>query len=95
MKAVGAGVLGAWSGHLVPKFDKARLTKLPGAAIRHVLQDKRVDLLVIGMRLKHEIDANIKTVSGNVASTKDDQALLKEFGALVMQTPTMKKMRVD
>ena len=41
MKVVGAGLLGAWSGHVVPGFDKQRLRQLPGAAIRHVLQDQR------------------------------------------------------
>jgi len=95
MKVVGAGVLGAWSGHLVPGFDKKRLAGLPGAAIRHVLKDKRIHLLVIGMRLKHEIDGNIKTIVGDTTCTEEDRALLKDFGAKVMETDTFKKMRVD
>jgi predicted aldo/keto reductase-like oxidoreductase len=57
MKVVGAGLLGAWAPYVVPATDRARLEGLPGAAIRHVLADDRVDLLVIGMRLKPEIDA--------------------------------------
>ena len=40
MKVIGAGMLGAWSGHIVPGFDKQRLPQLPAAAIRHVLQDR-------------------------------------------------------
>ena len=52
MKVVGAGILGAWSGYLVPGFDSQKLRKLPGAAIRHVLQDERVHLLTVGMRLR-------------------------------------------
>jgi glycosyltransferase involved in cell wall biosynthesis len=44
----------------VPGFDKQRLKQLPGAAIRYVLQDQRVHVLNIGMRLKEEIDANLK-----------------------------------
>lgn len=95
MKVVGAGVLGAWSQYIVPGFDKARLAQLPGAAIRYVLDDERVHLLVIGMRLTHEIDANLKTLSGDVAYTQEDRALLKEFSAKALESDTMKRMRVD
>jgi predicted aldo/keto reductase-like oxidoreductase len=95
MKVIGAGVLGAWSGHIVPGFDKKRLAQLPGAAIRHVLDDDRVDLLVIGMRLEEEVDANIKTLSGDVAYTLDDRALLAEFSARAFDSDAIKKMRVD
>ena len=63
MKVVGAGVLGAWSGYVVPGFEKSRLKHLPAAAIRYVLEDERIHLLVIGMRLKDEVDANLKTLS--------------------------------
>ena len=74
MKVIGGGMLGAWSGYLVPGFDKQRLRQLPGAAIRHVLQDQRVHVLTIGMHLKEEIDANIKIVSGDTAYTLEDRA---------------------
>jgi predicted aldo/keto reductase-like oxidoreductase len=69
MKVIGAGMLGAWSGYIVPGFDKKRLTKLPAAAIRHVLQDRRIDVLNIGMRLKEEIDANIRILCGDATYT--------------------------
>jgi len=95
MKVVGGGVLGAWSGRIVPEFDKKRLRQLPGAAIRHVLVDERIDLLVIGMRLKHEVDANIKTLSDDVTYTNDDQALLAEFAAKALDRKPLKAMRVD
>jgi len=95
MKVVGAGVLGAWSGYIVPGFDKKRLGQLPGAAIRYVLDDDRIDLLVIGMRLKKEIDANIKTLSGDVTYTLDDRALLAEFTAKAFESDAIKKMRID
>ena len=45
MKVIGAGMLGAWSGYIVPGFDKDRLKQLPAAAIRHVLRDQRVHIL--------------------------------------------------
>jgi len=95
MKVIGAGILGAWSGYLVPGFDKERLKQLPAAAIRHVLQDQRIHLLNIGMRLKEEIDANIKILSGEVAYTLEDRALLAGFSAKLYDTDAIKKMRID
>lgn len=95
MKVVGAGVLGAWSGYVVPGFDKKRLEQLPAAAIRYVLDDDRVDLLAIGMRLKEEIDANIKTLSDDVTYTVDDRALLAEFCAKAYDSDAIKAMKID
>jgi len=95
MKVVGAGILGAWSGYVVPGFDKNRIKQLPAAAIRYVLQDERIDMLTIGMRLEGEIDANIKTLSGDTTYTPNDRALLAEFSAKAFESDTIKKMRVD
>jgi predicted aldo/keto reductase-like oxidoreductase len=95
MKVMGGGWLGRWSGYLVPGFDKQRLVQLPGAAIRHVLQDKRVHLWAIGMHLKSQIDANIKIVSSDGACTAEDRALLAEFSAKLYETDTIKKMRIE
>ena len=95
MKVVGAGVMGAWSGYVVPKFDKKRLGLLPAAAMRYVLNDKRVQMLTIGMRLKTDIDANIKTLSGDLTYTEDDKALLDDFGPKALASEAMKRMRVE
>jgi len=95
MKVLGAGVLGAWSGGVVPGFDKKRLERLPGAAIRYVLQDERVHILTIGMRLKKDIDANIKILAEDTAYTLDDRALLAEFCSRVYDSDAIKAMRVD
>ncbi len=95
MKVVGGGWLGRWSGYLVPGFDKQRLAQLPGAAIRHVLQDKRVDLLAIGMTLKEHCDTNIKIISSGGDCTPADRALLAEFSAKLYETDTIKKMRIE
>jgi predicted aldo/keto reductase-like oxidoreductase len=95
MKVFGAGLLGAWAGYVVPGFDPQRLKQLPGAAIRHVLQDPRVHILNIGMRLKEEIDANVALVSGDAAYTPPDRALLAEFSAQLYETDTVKKMRIE
>lgn len=93
MKVMGAGVLGAWSGYIVPGFDKAPLAQLPGAAMRHVLHDPRVHLLTIGMRLQHEIDANIKLMAGDTTYTLEDRALLAEFSAQALDSDALRKMR--
>jgi predicted aldo/keto reductase-like oxidoreductase len=95
MKAVGGGILGAWSGYIVPGFDKERRAQLPAAAIRYVLDDDRVDLLVIGMRLQEEVDANIKTLSDDTTYTLEDRALLTEFSAKAYDSDAIKKMKVD
>lgn len=95
MKVLGAGMLGAWSGHIVPGFDEQRLKRLTGAAIRHVLQDQRVHVLNIGMRLKEDIDANVKTLSGDTTYTPEDRDLLAEFSAQLYDTDAMRKLRVE
>jgi predicted aldo/keto reductase-like oxidoreductase len=95
MKVIGAGMLGAASGDLVLGFDKQRLKQLPAAAIHYVLQDQRVHVLDIGMRLKEEIDANIKTLCGDHAYTLDDRAVLAEFSARLYDTDAMKRLRVE
>ena len=95
MKVIGAGMLGAWSGYIVPAFDKQRLKQLPGAAIRHVLQDQRVHMLCIGMRLKVEIDANIKVISGEATYTPEDRSLLAEFSVKLYDTEAIKKLRIE
>ena len=95
MKVVGGGVLGAWSGYVVPGFDKKRLKELPAAAIRYVLQDERIHLLTIGMRLKKEVDANIKILSDDATYTLDDRALLAEFTAKAFDSDAIKQMRFD
>jgi predicted aldo/keto reductase-like oxidoreductase len=95
MKVVGGGILGAWSGYVVPGFDKKRLGQLPAAAIRYVLDDERIQLLVIGMRLEQEVDANIRALAADVTYTLDDRALLAEFCARAYDSDAIKKMRVD
>jgi len=94
MKVIGGGWLGAWSGYVVPGFDKQRLAQLPAAAIRHVLRDHRVQMLAIGMRLKKEIDANVAVVSSAAAGTADE-ALLADFYAKLRESEAFKRMRVE
>ncbi len=87
MKVLGAGMLGG--------FGRKELERLPGAAIRYLLQDSRVDLLTIGMRYPAEIDANIKTFAGDTTYTNEDRALLAGVSAAVLNDENVKKMSVE
>jgi len=95
MKVIGAGVLGGWAPHIVPGYDSKRIRRMPGAAIRWVLKDKRIDLLVIGMRLRKEIDENIATLAGDITYTADDRALLKDYCAKAYRTEAIEKLKVE
>ncbi|MBM3880373.1 MAG: hypothetical protein FJ387_11765 [Verrucomicrobia bacterium] len=95
MKVIAAGMLGAWAEYIVPGFDKARLRQLPAAAIRHVLQDERIHVLTIGMRLKAELDANLETLAGSATYTADDRALLAEFSARAYQGDAIQRMKIE
>ncbi len=95
MKVIGAGLLGAWSGYVVPSFDKQRLAHLPEAAIRYVLLDPRIHVLNIGMRLRSEIDANLGILTSDTTYTHEDRALLAEFSAQLFDTDAIKKLRIE
>jgi predicted aldo/keto reductase-like oxidoreductase len=95
MKVIGAGILGGWARYVVPAFDGRRAALLPAAAIRHVLQDKRIHMLCIGMRLKTDIDANIKTLAGDTTVTGADRALLAQYGPMALRSDAMRKMKVE
>jgi hypothetical protein len=87
MKVLGAGMLGG--------FGKKELERLPGAAIRYVLQDHRVHMLTIGMRYPAEIDANMKAFAGSTTYTSQDRALLADVSAAVLNDENVRKMSVE
>ncbi len=95
MKVIGAGVLGGWASHIVPAYDGKRIRKMPGAAIRWALQDERIDLLVIGMRLRQEIDHNIGSLTRDTIYTAGDRTLLRDYCAKAYQTSAIKDLRVE
>ena len=47
------------------------------------------------MRLRREIDANLKALSTDATYTPDDRALLAEFSARLYDTDAVKKMRIE
>ena len=95
MKVIGAGVMGGWAPYLVPEFDQSKVKDLPGAAIRYLLTDKRVDMLVIGMRLKSDIDENIATLMGDPTFTEEDRKLLADFLPKALASKAFKAMKVE
>ena len=95
MKVLGAGMMGAWSGHLVPSFDQKRRPALPAAAIRHVLTTSGFISFASACACKVDIAENIATITGDTTCTAEDKALLREFAAIAMQSQTIRKMRVE
>ncbi|GAB6164162.1 hypothetical protein JCM19992_01620 [Thermostilla marina] len=95
MKVMAAGVFGPWAPYLASDWDRDRLNRLPGAAIRYVLNDPRVDIVLIGMRTKADVDANIAVVSGDLRYTEDDRGLLAEFCARAFENDVIKNMKIE
>ncbi len=95
MKVMGAWMMGTWAWTLAPKLDRKRLRGLPGAAIRHVMNDDRVSVLCIGAIGKEEIDSNVEIMSGDATYTAEDRELLADFLAAARNSDAMKKLKVD
>ncbi|HEV3202902.1 MAG TPA: aldo/keto reductase [Gemmataceae bacterium] len=94
MKVMGASILGHNSRNLVPDYSKASLDKLPGAAIRWVLQDERISMLNIGVSLPADIDQNVALLKGNLKFTNEDRMLLADFAGRAYEAEAVKKMRI-
>ena len=95
MKVVAAGLLGVWAPYVVTGYEKQAMQRLPAAAIRYVLQDPRIHVLNIGMRLRSEIDSNIKILCEPTAYTPEDRALLAGFSARLYESDAVKKLRIE
>ncbi len=93
MKVMGAGVFSHNSGNLVPGFDPEGLKRLPGAAIRWVLNDQRVSMLNIGISIPKDIDDNIAVLSGDLTLTNDDRRLLAEFAGKAYEAKPFSEMK--
>jgi predicted aldo/keto reductase-like oxidoreductase len=94
MKIMGASILSHNAKNLVPDYDKAALEKLPGAAIRWVLQDERVSMLNIGVSLPGDIDENVAILKGSLKFTNEDRLVLADFSGRAYESEPVKKMRI-
>jgi predicted aldo/keto reductase-like oxidoreductase len=94
MKVMGASVFGHNAKNVVADYDTQARTRLPGAAIRWVLQDPRVSLLNIGVSMPEDVDANMAVLSGDVRFTDEDRRLLADFSRRAYESTGFKAMRV-
>lgn len=94
MKVMGLNVLGHNAKNLVPDYDHAALARLPGAAIRWVLQDERVSVLNIGVSLPEDIDRNIATLQSELKCTNADRMLLADYCRRAYEAESVKLMKI-
>ena len=94
MKVMGANILSHNSPKIVPDFEAERRARLPAAAIRWVLQEKRVSLLNIGASMPSDIDDNLAVLGGKLEFTNEDGALLADFARQAYESEAIKKMAV-
>jgi predicted aldo/keto reductase-like oxidoreductase len=93
MKVMGGWMLGHNAARVVPDFAPDARAKLPGAAIRWVLQDQRVSMLNIGVSLPEDIDKNVATLKGDCMFTDQDRVLLADYASRAYEAPSVKNMR--
>jgi aryl-alcohol dehydrogenase-like predicted oxidoreductase len=94
MKVMGANILGHNSKNLVPDYDITALERLPGAAIRWVLQDERVSVLNIGVSLPTDIDKNLAVLKADLKFTNDDRQALADFAGRAYESTSIKEMKI-
>jgi predicted aldo/keto reductase-like oxidoreductase len=78
MKIIRAGMLGHGASEMLPDFPDERRKQLPAAAVHHVLDDGRFDVLLVGMAVESDVDQNIEAFK-NPGLTDDERTLLAEF----------------
>ncbi len=93
MKVLAASILGRMSKFTVPDYAPAARAKLPGAAMRWVLNDPRVSLLNVGMGHPEEVDQNAAMLASALTLTEADRALLTDYSERVYQSDRVRKMR--
>lgn len=93
MKVMGASIMGHNARNLVPDYDAAARERLPGAAIRWVLQDERVSILNIGVSLPADVDRNIATLKKDLRFTNEDRQLLADYASRAYEADDVKKMK--
>ncbi len=93
MKVMGAGVFSHNAQNLVPGFDPEGIKKLPGAALRWVLDDERISMLNIGISVPNDIDDNIAVLTADRKLTNADRRLLAEFSGKAYEMKPFSQMK--
>lgn len=94
MKIMGAIVFGHNAKNLVPDFDESERAKLPAAAIRWALQDERIQVMILGLSLPGDLDANIATLNADLAVTNQDRMLLAKFSKEAYESEVIQGMNI-
>ena len=94
MKVMGANLLGRGSASYVKDYDSAKRKKLPAAAVRWVLNDKRISMLNIGMSITEDIDENVAMLKGDLKLTESDRMLLADYSRVAYVSEYVKSMKV-
>ena len=94
MKVFNGWVYNRSAARMVPEYDKAERAKLPGAAFRWVLQERRFKIFNVGMSYTSDIDDDIKILDGDLTLTAEDSDLLADFTAKVYENPWAKGLKV-
>ncbi len=94
MKVFGASIFGHNAKNVVPETDTEVLGRLPGAAIRWVLDDERVSMLNIGVTIPSDIPKNIETLTGDTRLTPDDRAILADFSQRAYESDYVKSLAI-
>ena len=92
MKVLGSFVFGYRAAEIVPGFTPEKLARLRQAALRWVVQDERVTLLLIGITRPSDIDQNVETFRGDLTFREEDRTLLAEFSAEAFRSPIVRRM---
>lgn len=90
MKVLGAWVYGHNAPKVVPNYNPDAMRQLPGAAIRWVLQDSRIQVMIIGVSLPSDVDQNVATFKGERSFTTKDRLLLADFSNKAYESDIIK-----
>lgn len=94
MKAFNGWVYNRRSTQMVPGYDAAGIKKLPGAALRWVLQEKRFSMYNLGISYPEDIDADIAIFRDDHTVTPEDRRLLADFTGKVYESNWAKNLTI-
>ncbi len=91
MKALGGWLCGHDAARYDPESGPAELARLPGAAIRYVLHERRFHMVLVGMCVPSDLEEAVATVSGDVSLSNQDRRRLAAFAAKVYGHPAIQE----
>ena len=93
MKVMGLNLLGRSSNKIVTNYDEAKRAKVPGAAVRWMMQDERISMLNIGISVPADITDNVAILTGDTEFTNEDHDLLADYTSHVYSSEYVKAMK--